>query len=34
LQHTPSTQVPEAHWLLAVHAAGMASFGLHTPAEQ
>jgi hypothetical protein len=27
LQQTPSTQLPEAHWLLVVHAGPLPSFG-------
>jgi len=33
-QQTPSTQLPFAHWLLAVHARASAFFGTHAPALQ
>jgi hypothetical protein len=33
-QQTPSTQLPFAHWLLAVHARASALFGTHAPALQ
>jgi hypothetical protein len=31
LQHTPSTQLPLRHWLLAVHARPLDGFGTHAP---
>jgi hypothetical protein len=34
LQHTPSTQLPLPHWLAAVQAPPLASFGTHAPALQ
>jgi hypothetical protein len=34
LQHTPSTQLPLAHWLAPVHAVPLLSFGTHEPAGQ
>ena len=34
LQHTPSTQLPLAHWYASVHAVPLLSFGTHEPAGQ
>jgi len=34
LQHTPSTQLPLPHWLLAVHAPAGVFFGTQAPASQ
>jgi hypothetical protein len=34
LQHTPSTQLPLPHWLLAEQAVLLVCFGTHAPALQ
>jgi hypothetical protein len=34
LQHTPSTQLPLPHWLLAEQALLLVCFGTHAPALQ
>src|SRR5438876_697377 len=34
LQHTPSAQKPEVHWLAAVQAAPIAPLGVHAPVLQ
>jgi hypothetical protein len=33
-QHTPSTQLPPAHWFAAVHAAASAFWATHAPDAQ
>jgi hypothetical protein len=34
LQHTPSTQLPDRHWLAMVHRPPLGRRGVHTPASQ
>jgi hypothetical protein len=34
LQHTPSTQIPDWHWLVALHDCPFGFFGTQAPDEQ